>query len=68
MAKRSRREYLQLLDAAKAAAESAIDSCDRVKHPYGNESTLILLANACELLAKAVLVQRHESIKKTQSG
>ena len=32
MAKRRRREYLQLLDAAKAAAESAVDAFNRVRH------------------------------------
>jgi hypothetical protein len=65
---RRRREYLQLLVNAKAAAEAAIDSFNRVKHPYKNETTLILLTNAWELLAKAVLVQRHQSIKKDQRG
>ncbi len=68
MAKRRRREYLQLLDAAKAAAESAVDAFNRVRHPYRNETTLILLTNASELLAKAVLVQKKESIKKGQRG
>lgn len=67
MAKR-RREYLILLDSAKAAAETAIDAYNRVKHPYRNETTLILLANAWELLAKAILVQAHQSIKKGKRG
>ena len=68
MAKRRRREYLRLLDAAKAAAESAIDTFNRARHPYRDEATLILLTNAWELLAKAVLVQRHESIRRGQRG
>lgn len=62
--RRRRREYLILLDNAKAAAETAIDQFNKVRHPYRNETTLILLANAWELLAKAVLVQGHNSIRK----
>jgi hypothetical protein len=65
---RRRREYLLLLDAAKAAAEVAVDSFNRVRNPYRNESTLILLTNAWELLAKAVLVQQHQSIRRGQRG
>lgn len=68
MAERQRREYLQLLDAAKAAVESAVDAFNRVRHPYRNETTLILMANAWELLAKAILVQKKESIKRGQRG
>lgn len=68
MTKRRRREYLILLDAAKAAAETAIDSYNRVRHPYRNETTLILLTNAWELLSKAILVQAHQSIKKGKRG
>lgn len=67
MSKR-RREYLILLDSAKAAAETAIDAYNRVKHPYRNETTLLLLTNAWELLAKAILVQAHESITRGQRG
>lgn len=68
MAKRRRREYLRLLDASKAAVLMAVDSFNRVQNPYRDESTLIFLANAWELLAKAVLVQRHESILRGQRG
>jgi hypothetical protein len=68
VAKRRRREYLQLLDAAKAASELAVDCFNRVHNPYRNESTLILLTNAWELLAKAVLVQQHQSIMRGQRG
>ncbi len=64
MAQRRRREYLQLLDAAKAAAEMSVDCFNRVRNPYRNESTLILMANAWELLAKAVLVQAKVSIRR----
>ena len=68
MAPRRRREYLELLDAAKAAAELAVDCFNRVRNPYRDESTLILLTNAWELLAKAVLVQKHQSIRRGQRG
>ena len=56
------REYLQFLDASKAAAETAVDCFNRVRNPYRNESTLLLLANAWELLAKAVPVHVRQSI------
>lgn len=68
MAKRRRREYLLLLDKSKSAAETAIDQFNRVRHPYRNETTLILLANAWELLSKAVLVQSHKPITKGHRG
>ncbi len=68
MAQRRRREYLILLDSAKAAIETAVDSYNRVKHPYRNETAVILLTNAWELLAKAILVQAHQSIRKGRRG
>lgn len=68
MAKRQRREYLIYLDKGKAAAETAIDSFNRVNHPYRNETTLILLSNAWELLAKAVLVRARQSITQGHRG
>ncbi|MHB1251009.1 MAG: DUF3644 domain-containing protein [Acidimicrobiales bacterium] len=68
MATRQRREYLQLLDSAKAAAELAVDCFNRVRNPYRNESTVILMTNAWELLAKAVLIQRHQSILQGRRG
>ena len=68
MATRRRREYLLLLDAAKAAAGVAVDAFNRVHNPYRNEGTLIALTNARELLAKAVLVQQHQSIRRGQRG
>ena len=68
MAQRQKREYLILLEKAKGAVETAVDSYNRVKHPYRNETSLILLTNAWELLAKAILVQAHQSITKGQRG
>lgn len=68
MAKRRRREYLRLLDAAKSAVELAVDCFNRVHNPYRDESTLILMTNSWELLAKAVLVKQHQSIKQGKRG
>lgn len=68
MTTRRRRAYLIYLDKAKAAAETAIDSFNRVKHPYRNETTLIMLSNAWELLSKAVLLQAKQTIKQGQRG
>ncbi len=48
--------------------ESAIDNFNRVNHPHRNETTLLLIANAWELLAKCVLVKRKISIKKDKQG
>jgi hypothetical protein len=66
--KRIKREYLRLLEKSIAAIESAIDSFNRVNHPYKNENTLILLTNAWELLSKAILVRKHHSIVKDAHG
>lgn len=65
---RQRREYLQLLDKAVRAAESAIDSFNRVHNPYRDEATLLLSTNAWELLAKAVLKKRKQRIAKDRHG
>lgn len=68
MIRRTRREYLRLLDAAKFAAETGVDTFNRVWHPYRYQTTLLLLTNAWELLAKAVLLQKKESIARGQRG
>lgn len=68
MTQRARREYLQLLDAAKLAAEAAIDAFNSVRRPYRTEATLLLFTNAWELLAKAVLLQLKQSILRGQRG
>ena len=62
MPSRQRREYLQLLDKAVHASEASIDSYNRVNNPYRTELTLILATNGWELLAKAVLRKRRQSI------
>jgi hypothetical protein len=61
---RKTREYLRILDKAIPAMESAIDCFNRVRHPYRNEATLLLMSNSWELLAKAVLVRRRVTIGK----
>ena len=66
MPTRRRREYLRYLDAGKVAAEAAIDAFNSVWHPYKNQSTLLLLTNGWELLAKAVLLQKKESKGRTR--
>jgi hypothetical protein len=63
-----RREYLQLLEKAKSAGEAAISQFNSVRNPYRDEATLILLTNAWELLAKAILVKKKQSIKKDRRG
>lgn len=68
MATKRRREYLIYLDKAKEAALAAIDSFNGVNQPYRVEATLLLLANAWELLAKAILIQKKESIKQGKRG
>jgi hypothetical protein len=68
MAQRKRRDYLLFLDAAKVAAETGVDAFNRVWHPYRFQTTLLLLSNAWELLAKAVLLQKKESILRGQRG
>lgn len=68
MARRKRREYLQFLDAAKVASEAAVDAFNSPWHRYRFETTLLLLSNAWELLAKAVLLELKESIARGQRG
>ena len=63
-----RREYLQLLEKAKRAAEAGIDAFNRVHHPYRDDATVIFLTNAWELLAKAVLIKKQQSIRRDKRG
>jgi len=63
-----RREYLRFLDKAILALEEAVGSFNRVNAPYKNETTLILLTNAWELLAKSVLKKRKLPIEKGDRG
>ena len=63
-----KREYLRLLEKAIRALEGAVDSFNSVHQPYRNETTLILMTNAWELLSKAVLVRAHKSIAGDRPG
>jgi hypothetical protein len=65
---RKRREYLRFLDKSVFAIEEAVDAFNRVGRPYKVETCLILSANAWELLAKAVLVKNHKSIRSDNLG
>lgn len=62
------------MESAVKAALCAIDNFNRVHGNYKTETTLILLSNAWELLAKAVLVKKKKNIysnknkKETISG
>ena len=57
-----RRLYLRYMDTAVVALLEAIDNINRVSGDYRQEATVILLANAWELLGKAVLLKRGESV------
>ncbi len=59
MAKK-RRLYLQYLSKSADALEAGIGCYNLINNKHRNESTLILLCNAWELLAKAVLI-KHKS-------
>lgn len=61
---RKKREYLRYLDKSIPAIESAVDNFNRVRNPYRNEATLLLISNAWELLAKSILIKRKRSILK----
>jgi len=65
---RKKRRYLCFLDRAIPAMESAIDNFNRVKNPYRNEATLLLISNAWELLSKSVLIKKKVSIRKDNQG
>lgn len=65
---KQKREYLQLLTKAIQAVEGAIDAFNRVHNPYKVETSLLLMTNAWELLAKAVLLRKHQAIEKDNQG
>lgn len=62
MATRKQREYLTLLNNSRLAACTAVDVYNRVFHDYRDEASLIMMSNAWELLAKAILVKKKKSI------
>ncbi len=65
---RRRREYLRFLDSAMAAIELSVDCFNRVQNSYRDESTLILMTNGWELLAKSVLLRGKKSIAADRRG
>lgn len=65
---KKKREYLKYLDKSILAIEYAVDSFNRVYNPYKDETTLILMTNAWELLSKAVLLKTHQTILKDKKG
>lgn len=52
------------LTSSKRAILKSVDSYNQTNATYRNEQTLILLTNALELLAKAVLLKRGKSINE----
>lgn len=61
------RQYIQFSNAAVKAVLAAIDNFNRVHGDYKTETTLILLVNAWELLAKAVLIKKKKNIYSNRS-
>jgi len=65
---RKKREYLRLLEKSLPAIEESIAAFNSVGRPYKVETCLILMTNAWELLAKAVLVKNKQSILLDRLG
>lgn len=65
---RKKREYLRLLEKSIQAMEESVAAFNGVKRPYKVELSLILMTNAWELLAKAVLVKHHKRIVLDSRG
>jgi hypothetical protein len=65
---RKKREYLRLLEKSIQAIEESVAAFNGVRRPYKVEESLILMTNAWELLAKAVLVRNHQSIIRDMLG
>lgn len=65
---RKKREYLILAERSLNAMHSAIDSFNRVYDKYKIETCLILMTNAWELLGKAILVKKKQTIIKDKLG
>ena len=65
---KKKREYLRLLEKSILAMEESVSAFNGVRRPYRVEESLILMTNAWELLAKAVLVKKHHSIAQDKLG
>lgn len=61
---KGKRTYITYLKKAEAAVITAVDCFNRVYGEYKTENTLILLANAWELLSKSILIKRKENIQR----
>ena len=59
------REYNRYFSKSRSALETAVDAYNRVHGDYRTETCLMLLTNAWELLAKAILLKKKHSIKRT---
>ena len=64
MKKRQTRYYIQLSQSSIKCVLSAVEAFNKVYGDYKVETTLILLVNAWELLAKAILVKKKKSINR----
>jgi hypothetical protein len=62
------REYLRFLTKAIDAIEASIGAFNSVRNPYKVETSLLLMANGWELLAKSVLVKNRKDITKDKQG
>ena len=62
--RKGQRIYLVYLKKAEVAIMTAVDCFNRVYGEYKTENTFILLANAWELLSKAILIKIKENIQK----
>jgi hypothetical protein len=65
---KKKRTYIRLLERAIYAIEEAIAAFNGVRRPYKVEVAMILMTNAWELLAKAVLVKKKQIITQDNEG
>lgn len=64
---RQKRQYIKFSEQSTKAMIAAIDSFNRVYGDYKTETTLLLLSNGWELLAKAVLLKKKQGILKAKN-
>lgn len=65
---KKKRTYLQYCEKSLNAIRLAISSFNSIHEGHKNETTLMLLTNAWELLGKAILIKKHEDINKDKHG
>jgi len=66
--RRSPRRYLKFLDSSQQSLEAGVGLFNQPNGPHRNAATLILVASAWELLAKAVLIRRGKKIEEGRSS